>query len=175
MKTMNVSSEVCNNTGIPFKNPTHLEEARNASSQTELVSMVLDKDTRYRPRTFSVDYLNNEGKITFLPGVKNIKNMGEEQVEELEDLFNTLLRLKPQTYRFHIILGDYDKKTKVKTKVEKATIVNTKHGLALKLESEVIGKLPNSEDLRASLMFSFAKNEASFTLWLSPPDNVLDD
>lgn len=46
-----------------------------------------------------------------------------------------------------------------KVLIEKAEVVETKHGMCLKLESEVLEELKDDKFLRASLMLSFMKDD----------------
>jgi len=125
-KTMKkLSSENTGETGIAFHNPTHLEEAREAADQSELVNMLHDSkyNLTFKDRTFTVDYKDGSKKPKPLPGVTKIKSMDFEDYDRLEKLMLTILKSRPRIYRLHIILGDYAEKKKVKTAGER--FINT--------------------------------------------------
>lgn len=116
-KLNHLTSENTGPTGIAFKNPTHLEEARMASSQSELINMLHDSKYTmpFKERVLSVDYNDDNGRVKPVPGVTAIKSLGLEDLEELEGIMNTIIRCRPRTYRIHILLGDYENKTEIKT------------------------------------------------------------
>jgi hypothetical protein len=109
----NITGDVLNNVGLLYKNPTHLEESRGKVSQSEIVKMVTNKSMTFRSQRTQIDYSDNSGKTPLVPGMKNLKSMGYESIEDITSMLNTLFRLKPRIYRAHIVLGDYSEKQRI--------------------------------------------------------------
>lgn len=116
------TKENSNSTGQLYRNPIHLEEARSAMDQTELVAMANDakRNISFKRRITKIDYNeHNPRRPTLCPGVQKLKKLTWEDEEEVTDIINTVLRLRPRTVRIHIILSDVEEKKKVTTKTHR--------------------------------------------------------
>lgn len=161
-KMQHMTSENTNDTGMAYHNPTHLDEARKASNQSELVSMLHNGkyNMPFKDRTFSVDYGVNKEKAKPLPGVVAIKSLGLEDLDELEAIFTTIIKARPRTYRIHLILGDYKEKKQVKTASERFINTITKPRSTEEIAQHLAKIFANKSDRVVEM--SFAIKEGSF-------------
>lgn len=107
-------SEVLNNQNIFYKNPTHLDEASRAIQQSDIVRAI--RQTQTEKKRMVITYKDNNQNILF-PGVPKIKNLiKQENGEDLQKLFHSILRSRPNIYSFRISLGEYKNLSQVRTK-----------------------------------------------------------
>lgn len=87
--------------GIFFRNPTHVEEANFSTSQGGLVKALVGSK---HPRSKKILQYNEEDKPWSLSGFKKIRTLSTDNIN---GLFNSLMRYRPNIYSVHIVLGDY--------------------------------------------------------------------
>ena len=90
-------------TGLLYRNPTHLDEAKRAQNQSEIVKQIVGAG-RETIRDV-LDYSNPD--TTELPGFKKFMSLSEE---EIKGLCKSLLRSRPNIYSFRISFGNYPTK-----------------------------------------------------------------
>jgi hypothetical protein len=93
--------------GMLTKNPTHMEVAKTADDQQEIVNSIRDMRVKHMKAIY--DYTdfdpNNPSPIPGLPGVLKLREMGDE---DMAGFCRTLMRTKPLITRIYLKYGDYD-------------------------------------------------------------------
>lgn len=89
--------------GLLARNPTHIEEAKNALDQSDIVNAI--KDTGVKRMTVTYDYGVMDPKTPLpLAGILKIRDMNEQ---EASGYCKQLMRFRPSIFYVHIKLGDY--------------------------------------------------------------------
>jgi hypothetical protein len=101
--------DVFHPTGVFFRNPTHTEEADNARDQSQIVKSLTGAKRDRITETLSYE---EDDKPWVLPGFKFIRTMKEEDIKEL---CKNLMRFRPNIFKVHIKLGEYQKAKRIET------------------------------------------------------------
>src|SRR4030042_1707727 len=105
-------------TGLFYRNPTHLDEAKRARSQTDIVNSIIGTGREIAHDT--LDY--SDPDVTEFPGFRKLLQPNEEGgVNLLDDqtilsLCKNFLRSRPNIYGFRISYGNYTLKKLENTK-----------------------------------------------------------
>lgn len=94
--------DVMHPTGVFFRNPSHVREADRASNQSEIVKAIRGAG---RQRITEVFTYEDKKAPDCLPGALYLREMDEEG---LTAFFKSLLRIRPNIFKIHIQLGNYD-------------------------------------------------------------------
>ena len=89
---------------IYFRNPTHVFEGENAETQSDIVKAAKGMGKRLCKEVLKY---GPDNKRPILPGFMKIKELDKD---ELIKLCKSLMRYKPNIYKVHIVLGDYQDK-----------------------------------------------------------------
>lgn len=98
------------NKNIFYKNPTHLLEAEHAVNQSDIVKAILDNHRRARRHERFIYSEEGGNPRNVIPGMLAIREMEQE---ELEGLFKSILRLRPNIFTVRISLGEYPNTTQL--------------------------------------------------------------
>jgi len=103
-------NEITNpSSGLPMRNPTHIEEANNAEDQSDIVRAI--RDSGVKRMIVSYDYSNMDKQSP--PPLSGITKIREMNAEQAKAYCRNLMRSKPNIFRLHIKLGEYDKKKRI--------------------------------------------------------------
>lgn len=112
--------ESLNKDGIFYRNPTHLEEAERALTQSDIVKQV---NQSRRGRQHELFEYTEEKESRYLPGTIKIREMvragepvEENAIDPLIGYFNSFLKVRPSIYMARIRLGDYPSQQEVKNR-----------------------------------------------------------
>jgi hypothetical protein len=106
-------------TGLPTQNSTHLEAARNARNQAEIVAMVKDMGSKIVHLTWDYSTIDKSDPPP-LHGILQIRDMSEE---EMLGFFKSLTRIRQNLLQVTVKLGDYPNKKRVDN--SKTMLLNT--------------------------------------------------
>lgn len=95
--------------GLPYRNPTHVEEAENAEDQADIVKAI--KNTGVKQMVVTYDYKNMDKQSP--PPLAGITKIKEMTPEEAIEYCKSLLRSKPNIFRIDIKLGDYPSQKRI--------------------------------------------------------------
>lgn len=90
--------------GIFYKNPTHLKAAAQARDQSDIVKTVFKMKREIIHQQF---LYNDETKQLVFPGIKKFKSLSDE---EIDGVFNQIMRSRPNIFQLRICFGDYEEK-----------------------------------------------------------------
>lgn len=88
-------------TGLFFRNPSNTNIRDRAHDQSQIVRNLTEAKRKREQEIFS--YMPNEGPYT-LPGVLKIRTL---EVQDLQQLFKSMMRIRPNILKIHIKLGIY--------------------------------------------------------------------
>jgi len=90
--------------GLLARNPTHIEEAKDALDQSDIVNAI--KDTGVKRLKLKFDYGVMDPKSPLpLAGILKIREMSEQ---EAQGFCRQLTRTRPNIFQIHIKLGNYE-------------------------------------------------------------------
>jgi hypothetical protein len=95
--------------GLPVRNPTHMTEADNADDQSDIVKAI--RKTGVKRMVVTYDYSNiDKQNPPPLAGIIHVRDM---TVQQAQKYCSNLLRSKPNIFKLHIKLGEYEGKKRI--------------------------------------------------------------
>lgn len=91
--------DVMHPTGVLYKNPTHLQEADRASSQSDIVKEIKKQKNTVIHETFTYEDLTN---IKAFPGMAKFNEL---DLNGLKSLFKVITKYRPNIFRIRVALG----------------------------------------------------------------------
>jgi len=143
----NKLSESLDEHGIFFRNPSHVEEASFSETQGDIVDALVGVDQPISEVT--LQYTDND-KPWSLSGFTKIRTMS---VEDIEGLFNSLMRYRPNIFSIHIVLGDYEKKQKPLNSNKLRALQPTKQQFASEIAQKLADLFNDKSYLVTELIF----------------------
>ena len=96
-------------TGIFIRNPTHVEIADEAKTQSDIVDAI--KESGVKKMTVVYEYSDiDKSNPPPLVGILNIREMEQEEAQKF---CKSLLRSRPNIFKIHIQLGEYSNQKRV--------------------------------------------------------------
>jgi hypothetical protein len=97
--------------GLPTRNPSHIFEADRANDQSDIVKAIKSHDIgRQGQITWTYDEATMEKGPPPLSGIRKVREMSEDQAKKF---CRSLLRVQPNIYRVHLVLGSYENKREI--------------------------------------------------------------
>jgi hypothetical protein len=97
--------------GLPVRNPSHIFEADRANEQSDIVKNLKTHDAgRQGQVTWVYDEATMEKGAPPMAGIRKIREMSEDQAKNFG---KSLMRVHPNIYRVHLVLGEYNNKREI--------------------------------------------------------------
>ena len=109
-------------TGLFFRNPSNLDLRNRAETQSQIVKELTEAKRTRQVKVFTY----TEDDMPFvLPGILKIRELEKEQ---LEGLFKSVIRIRPNIFKIHIKLGEYsEQKPIINNKVSRIGSSEPRH------------------------------------------------